>query len=77
MKFDYNLSYNVLPSYFKHYSDVINEGLPCQYQLRHAARPLIRPPKTRLVFAEASTLFQLIKLLNYTNNKYPDILKKN
>jgi len=76
MKFYYNLSYNLLPSYFDHYLEVINEDLPCQYQLRHTARPLIRPPRTRLVFAESSLLFQLIKLLNHIHNAFPEILRK-
>ena len=76
MKFYYNLSYNLLPSYFDHYLEVINEDLPCQYQLRHTARPLILPPRTRLVFAELSLLFQLIKLLNHTHITLQEILKK-
>ena len=76
MKFFYNLSYEVLPPYFNYYLGVINEDLPCQYELRETARPLIRAPKTRLVFTESSLLFQLINLLNCTHTKYPEILEK-
>ena len=50
MKFYYNLSYNLLPSYFNYYSEVINNAFPCQYELRQIARPQIRPQRTRLVF---------------------------
>ena len=67
MKFYYNLSYNLLPSYFNYYLEVINNVFPCQYELRHIARPLIRPQRTRLVFTESNILFQLIQLLNHTN----------
>ena len=74
MKFYYNLSYNSLPSYFNYYLEVINNAFPCQFKLRHIARPLIRPQRTRLVFTESNVLFQLIQLLN--NTHYPDILEK-
>ena len=40
MKFYYNLSYNVLPSYFNYYLEVIDDDLPCQYTLRQTACPL-------------------------------------
>ena len=63
MKFYYNLSYNLLPSYFNYYLEVINNAFPCQYELRQIARPLIRPQRTRLVFTELNVLFQLIQLL--------------
>ena len=43
MKFYYNLSYNLLPSYFNYYLEVINNNCPFQYELRQIARPLIRP----------------------------------
>ena len=71
MKFYYNLSYNLLPSYFNYYLEVINNAFPCQYELRQIARPLIRPQRTRLVFTELNVLFQLIQLLNYTHIHYP------
>ena len=35
MKFYFNLSYNLLPSYFNYYLDVINNAFPCQYELGH------------------------------------------
>ena len=78
MKFYYNLSYNLLPSYFNYYLEVINNVFPCQYELRQIARPLIRPQRTRLVFIESNVLFQLIQLLNYTHTytHYPKILEK-
>ena len=76
MKFYYNLSYNLLPSYFNYYLEVINNAFPCQYELRQIARPLIRPQRTRLVFTELNVLFQLIQLLNYTHIHYPEILEK-
>ena len=76
MKFYYNLSYNLLPSYFNYYLEVINNAFPCQYELRQIARPLIRPQRTRLVFTESNVLFQLIQLLNYTHIHYPEILEK-
>ena len=75
MKFYYNLSYNLLPSYFNYYLEVINNAFPCQYELRQIARPLIRPQRTRLVFTELNVLFQLIQLLNYTHIHYPEILE--
>ena len=54
MKIYYNLSYNLLPLYFNYYLDVINNDFACQYELRHIARPLIRPQRTRLVFTESN-----------------------
>ena len=35
VKLYYNLSYNLLPSYFNYYLEVINNAFPCQYELRH------------------------------------------
>ena len=67
MKFYYNLSYNLLPSYFNCYLEVINGDLSCQYALRETARPLMRPQTTRLVYTESSVLHQLIQLLNCTH----------
>ena len=67
LKFYYNLSYNLIPSYFKYYLEVINNAFPCQYELRQIAGPLIRSQRTRLVFTALSVLFQLIQLLNYTH----------
>ena len=36
LKFYYNLSYNLLPSYFNCYLKVTNDDLPCQYALRQS-----------------------------------------
>ena len=50
LKFYYNLSYNLLPSYFNYYLEVINNAFPCRYELRQLAGPLIRTQRTLLVF---------------------------
>ena len=76
MKFYYNLSYNVLPSYFNNYLEVINNAFPCQYEPQQIARPLKRPQRTQLVFSESNVLFQLIQLFNYTHTHYPKILER-
>ena len=76
LKFYYNLSYKLLPPYFNSYIDVINRESPYLYNLRATARPLIQLPRTRLVSTESSMLYQLIKLLNYTYEHNPEILKK-
>ena len=46
------------------------------YNLRSDARPLIRPPRIFHTFSESCVLYQLVKLINYTHVKYPDILMK-
>ena len=46
MKFYYNLSYNLLPSYFNYYLEVVNNAFLCEYERRQIARPLIRPQRT-------------------------------
>ena len=38
MKLYYNLSYNLFPSYFNYYLEMINNDFPCQYELRLRAR---------------------------------------
>ena len=76
LKFYYNLTYGLLPSYFNCYIDVIHKELPCAYELRKEFRPLIRIPRTRLVLAESSVLYQLILLINVTHENKPDILMK-
>ena len=67
MKFYYNLSDNLLQSYFNFYLEVINNAFPWQYELRQIARPLIRPQTTRFAFTESTIVFQLIQLLTYTH----------
>ena len=74
LKFYYNLSYRLLPSYFDSYLDVINKKSSYMYELRATARPLIQVPKTRLVSTESGMLYQLIKLINYTHEHNPEIL---
>ena len=76
LKFYYNLSYGLLPSYFDTYISSINKDLPYTYRLRQELRPLIRLPRTRLVFSEASVLYQLILLINETNKINPEIILK-
>lgn len=75
-KLYYNLSYNLLPSYFNSYSDVIHEEVTHRYVLRQAARPAIKLPWTRLVLSESRVLYQLIDLINNTYINYPNILQK-
>ena len=36
LKFYYNLSYGLLPSYFNCYLDVLNVSTPCGYELRQS-----------------------------------------
>ena len=68
-------NYNLLPSFFNYYLEVINNAFPCQFELRQIVGPLIRPQRTRLIFRESNVLFQLIQLLNYTHT-IPTYLKK-
>ena len=76
LKFYYKVSYQFLPKYFNGYLDVIRADVPDNYTLRQAARPLIRLPRVRHVFAQSTVLYQLIKLINETHNKNPKILEK-
>ena len=76
LKLYYNLCYKLLPSYFDCYLEVIGTSIDSTYNLRPDVRPLIRLPRTRLVFTESSVLFQLIKLINETDETYPEILTK-
>ena len=76
LKFYYNLSYGLLPSYFDCYLDVLNVNTPCGYELRQSVRPKIRLPRTRLIFTESCLLYQLIKIINCTQTNNPEILEK-
>ena len=76
LKFYYNLSYVLLPSYFNCYLDVLNVNTPCVYELQQSARPKIRLPRTILIFTESCLLYQLIKLINCTQTNNPEILEK-
>ena len=64
------------PPYFDCYLDAMNKELPFTYQLRPDVRPLIRVPRTRLVFAESSVLYQLINIINKTHLISPEIITK-
>ena len=76
LKFYYKLSCQFLPKYFNGYSDVIRADVPYNYTLRQAARPLIRLPRVRHVFAQSTLLYQLIRLINETHNTNPKISEK-
>ncbi len=76
LKFYYNLSYNLLPSYFNCYLELLHKENVYNYNLRPNSRPILRLPRTRLVFAESSVLFQLFKLINKTHTQHPQILRK-
>ena len=76
LKFYYNISYGLSPSYFNCYIDVLNVNKPCGYELRQSTRPKIRLPRTRLIFTESCLLYQLIKLINFTQTNNSEILEK-
>ena len=59
LKFYYNLSYGLLPSYFYCYLAVPNVNMPCRYELRQSARPENRLPRTTLIFTISCLLYQL------------------
>ena len=73
LKLYYKLSYQFLLNYFNGYLDVIRADV---HTLRQAARPLIRLPRVRHVFAQSTVLYQLIKLINETHITNPKILDK-
>ena len=59
LKLYYNLSYNLLPSYFDRYRDKIDQDPGRVLRINYINTQLIRR-----VYAECSPLFQLIKLIN-------------
>ena len=59
LKLYYKLSYNLLPSYFDRYRDIIEQDPGRVLRINY-----IHPPLIRRVYAECSLLFQLIKLIN-------------
>ena len=59
LKFYYKLSYDLLPSYFQTYREVIDREPTCDLR-QHC----IHPPLIKRVYAECSPLIQLIKLSN-------------
>ena len=59
LKLYYKLSYNLLPTYFNRYREIIE-----QQPARYLQQNLIHPPFIRTAFAECTPLFQLVKLLN-------------
>ena len=59
LKFFYKLSYDLLPSYFRRYRDVIDKDPP-----RVLRRHLIHQPLIKRAYAECTPLYQLIKLIN-------------
>ena len=76
LKFYYNLTYNLLPTYFNCYLEILNRELPHSYHLQLGAHPVIRIPRTRLIFAESSVLYQLVKLINFTLLMNPELIRK-
>ena len=72
LKFYYKLSYDLLPSLFQTYCEVI-EREPTRDLRQHC----IHPPLLKRVYAECSPLIQLIKLINSLKaDKYDTILEK-
>ena len=59
LKFYYKLSYDLLPPYFNHYIEIIE-----QKPIRNLRQHYIHAPLIKRVYAECSPLFQLIKLIN-------------
>ena len=72
LKCYYKLSYDVLPSYFQIYREVI-EREPTRDLRQHC----IHPPLIKRVYAECSPLIQLIKLINILKaDKFDTIIEK-
>ena len=63
LKLYYKLSYNLLPSYFDKYCDIIKHEPASVLRINY-----IHPPLIRRVYAERSPLLQLIKLINDLKN---------
>ena len=59
LKLYYKLSYNLLPSYFDRYRDIIEQDSGRVLRINY-----IHPPLIRRVYAECSHLFQLTNLIN-------------
>ena len=77
LKFYYKLMSNELPSYFMTYVPIITNKayiLNHDYALRTGARPAIRSPRIRHVFAKSTVLYTLIKLLNSLYLHKPNIM---
>ena len=72
LKFYYKLSYDLVPSYFQTYREVIERE-----RTRDLRQHCIHPPLIKRVYAECSPLIQLIKLINSLKaDKYDTILEK-
>ena len=69
LKFYYKLSYDLLPSYFQTYREVIERELT-----RVLRQHCIHPPLIKRVYAECSPLIQLSNSLKA--DKYDIILEK-
>ena len=66
LKLYYKLSYNLLPSYFDKYREIIEHEPARVLRINY-----IHPPLIRRVYAECSPLLQLIKLINDLRNCSP------
>ena len=69
LKLYYKLSYNLLPSYFDKYREIIEHEPARVLRINY-----IHPPLIRRVYAECSPLLQLIKLINDLKNDESDTI---
>ena len=69
LKFYYKLSYDFPPPYFNHYIEVIEQKPVRNLRLHYIHAPLIKR-----VYAECSSLFQLIKLINCLKSDVNDTI---
>ena len=69
LKLYYKLSYNLLPSYFDKYREIIEHEPARILRINY-----IHPPLIRRVYAECSPLLQLIKLINDLRNDESDTI---
>ena len=69
LKIYYKLSYNLLPSYFDKYREIIEHEPARVLRINY-----IHPPLIRRVYAECSQLLQLIKLINDLKNDESDTI---
>ena len=69
LKLYYKLSYNLLPSYFDKYREIIEHETARVLRINY-----IHPPLIRRVYAECSPLLQLIKLINDLRNDESDTI---
>ena len=72
LKFYYKLSYDLLPPYFNNYIEISKQKPAGDLRYKYIHAPLVKR-----VYAECSSLFQLIKLINSLKNYSNDtVLEK-